>query len=131
MGAATAQTVICAAINSVAVGLVLIPELSSTRSRTRCSISGAWTDLSLTPLATEGFMLQSLKVGDQWWQSFMVWITSVWERFVIEALSPPTIAICTAIHKMHVRQFVKRMPIHIVIFKITQYKEIRISHYVL
>lgn len=59
---------------------------------------------------------------------FMVWMESVWECFLVEICNPLTIAICTAIHKMHVDQFVKWILIHTA-FPVIQHKEIRILHY--
>jgi hypothetical protein len=61
----------------------------------------------------------------------MIWMAAVWELFLAEARSLLTTAICTAMHKMHVHQFIKQMTIYTVIFTMTQYKKVRISRYVL
>jgi hypothetical protein len=36
----------------------------------------------------------------------------VWEYFLVEVWSPPTIAICIAIYKMPACQFIKQVHIH-------------------
>jgi hypothetical protein len=61
----------------------------------------------------------------------MVWMVLIQERFLVEACSPLITAICTAIHKMHVHQYVKQIPIHTVVFVTTQYNKVRILHYIL
>lgn len=47
---------------------------------------------------------------------------------IYKKCSPPIIVTYTATHKLHVRQFVKHIPIHTVVFTMTQYTEVRISH---
>jgi REP element-mobilizing transposase RayT len=62
---------------------------------------------------------------------FMTWVTLVRERFLAEASSPQTIAMCTIIHEMHVRYTVKRKHVHAVVFTKSRHKEVRISRYLL
>jgi hypothetical protein len=44
-------------------------------------------------------------------RSFIVWMAEVLERFLAYAVSPLTTVIFTAIRKMHIRHFVKQIPI--------------------
>lgn len=51
----------------------------------------------------------------------MVWMATVWEHYLREVYGLPAIAICMAIHKMHVCKFVKWILIHTVADLLVQF----------
>jgi hypothetical protein len=57
---------------------------------------------------------------------FMVWMASVWEHLLAEAHCLQPLYICMTLQKMHVHHFIKWIPIHTIVFMITQCNKIRI-----
>jgi hypothetical protein len=108
----------------------ITPGNPSTRSSTRSSTSAVRTDLSYLRLTARGFNVPVPLSRPSKRQIFYGLDGVGCETFLVEARSPAIITTCTTEHKIHVRLFVKRIPIPTVIFTLTQCKRVGISHYV-
>jgi hypothetical protein len=97
---------------------MLTPVFPSTWFRIRSSTSGLWADLFHPQMTVKG-----LGVPDQRQQIFYGLDGVGVGTFPGRDAQPSDHCLSTVIYKVHIRHFVKRIPIHTVVFIITQYKK--------